>query len=96
MSDLIYKNSQWAHVNCSTDLTAGKASFNDKQIDFTININDSTTNPFNYLYKIKNKTLLTSSLTLKNRSTTNYGILYFEEMRLWNKSTIVEKAPECL
>lgn len=98
MSDLIYKKSNWAYINCSTDLIAGKASFNDKQIDIKINIGMESDNPFNYLYKIKNKTLTDSSLIIKygKNSKTNYGLLYFEEMRLWNKSIIDEKSPECL
>lgn len=101
MSELVYKKSKWAHINCSTDLTDEKnmtAEFNGKKIEIKITIDNKSDNPMNYLDRVKNKTLSASSLEIKygENAKTNFGMLFFEQMRLWGKSSVRENPPSCL
>lgn len=98
MADLLYKNSQWAHINCSTDVEKGIAKFGGEEVNFKINIDNSNENPFNYLQQIKDKQLTQSSLTIQNgeNAATNYGVLYINQIRLWSRATHVIKPPSCL
>jgi hypothetical protein len=98
MSEILYKKSKWAYINCSTDLEEGKASFNNKQIDLKINIDNQLDSPFYYLYQIRNKLLSNSYLIIQygNNARTNYGALFLEEFRLWDSLTVTENKLDCM
>jgi hypothetical protein len=98
MSELIYKKTKWVYVNCSTNLSLGKANLNDKEVEFKINIDDSDNNPYQHIYKINNKSINTTDLIIQKGelAKTNYGLFIFEELRLWNTAYFSEKSPDCL
>lgn len=103
-TNMYYKASKWVYVSCSTNVPDYTFSFNNKQSrlifpndSFSIPDSNQSINPFDFLSKIKNQEIQSTTLNIKSadNSKPNYGMLFIQDLRLWSSSNLKSLTTTC-